>query len=187
MFISGAALTELLTNKTEEWTSKFPDRSGIVSPVTLTDKIIYLHYCNFYQWHKEDTAHDMQLNESEIGRLKRKIDTSNLDRSAMIDRIDAYFVSKLRIIPTENWSKFYINSHTLGEIIDKLSILCLKRFFAQLRLKKSAPESAEKYIREIETVEELVNYVTTCYDRFLKHLSVGKGYMPYGQFKTYGA
>jgi len=187
MFINGAALTELLTNKTEEWTSNFPDRSDIVLPETLTSKIIHLHYCNFYQWHKEDAAHSMQCDEGEIGRLKREIDTSNLTRSAMIEGIDAYFVSNLGITPVEDWSNFYINSQTLGEIIDKLSILCLKRFFAKLRSQKVAPELREKHIRDIERIEELVNYVATCYDRFLKYLSEGKGYMPCGQFKTYSA
>ena len=127
----------------------------------------------------------MEYEESKIARLKKEIDASNSKRSALIEEIDAHFVSKLGMTPTDDWSNLYINSQTLGEMIDKLSILCLKRFFIELKLEKAPSQSINIHFQNIQKIEQLLRYTIACYDRFVQHLSEGKGYMPYGQFKIY--
>lgn len=187
MFPNGATLIEIFTKKTEEWHSYFPDKSDAVSPDNFIGKTANLHYCNFYQWIREGTVRSMKCDESEIVRLKKEIDASNSERSTLIEELDAYFVSELRINRTDDWSNLYINSQTLGEIIDKLSVLCLKHFFMKLKLEKAPSRFKKNYAQSIERIEELLRYVATCYDRFSRHLSEGKGYMPHGQFKIYNS
>jgi hypothetical protein len=185
IFPSGSMIIDVFTEKTKEWISHFPEEESIILPDNLIAKIVNLHYCNYYQWIREDKVHDKKCEDGVIAQLKKEIDVSNLERCCLIEKIDAFFVSKLEIARKDDWSNLYINSQTLGEIIDKLSVLCLKRQFAELMIRKKSEKFEDINVQEIEKIEELIKYVSACYDRFLRHLEEGKGYMPFGQFKLY--
>jgi hypothetical protein len=186
MFPSSSDLVNLFDEKTREWFAHLSEKSSTLSSDDFIGKIIALHHCNFFQWIEEDKAHSTHCEESEIAHLKKEIDASNLRRSHLIDEIDSYFFFTLKITRTDNWNNLYINSQTLGEIMDKLSVLCLKRFFIGVKSKTSC-QSEGDHNRKAERIEELIEYVSECYDRFIKHLQEGKGYMPFGQLKLYGA
>jgi len=185
MFQDAMTIVAIFRKKTEEWYSCFPEESNIDATCNLIGKIINLHYRNFYQWIKEEIAHKGECDEHTLAQLKREIDASNLRRSKLIDEIDVYFVSRLGITKHDDLSNLYINSQTLGEIIDKLSILSLKQFFIELELERIALQSRKEYVQRIARINELLKYVAACFDRFLKFLKEGQAYLPYGQFKTY--
>lgn len=186
MFPRASTLVDIFTKKTEEWFSCFPEKGDIISTDSLLGKIISLHYRNFYQWTREDKVHDRGCPEIEIARLKKEINGANLERCHLIEEIDIYSALKFGIVQTDDWSDLYINSQTLGEMIGKLSVLCLKRFFLEVRLKRTSSESKDTCLQRIHKIEELIKYVSTCYDRFVSHLIQGKAYMPFGQIKIYG-
>lgn len=185
MFPSGDTLIGIFAERTKKWASYFPERCDDVRSDNLIGKTIDLHHCNYYQWIREDEVHSKKCRDSKIARLKREIDASNLKRSYLVGQIDTCFVSKLKITQKDDWSNLYINSQTLGEIIDKLSVLCLKRFFTISKLKDAPLEFKNTDPRSVDRIEELIEYVKTCYDRFISHLKQGKGHMPLGQFKIY--
>jgi hypothetical protein len=182
---TASEIVKLFIEKTEEWFSYFPEDENITLPCNIIGKLIRLHYRNFYQWIKEEKSHSGICTDKEMAELKREIDASNLKRSRIIEEIDEYFIKKLKIKEQNNWTGLYINSQSLGEICDKLSVLCLKYCFIKLALKQSSISSQE-YSILLKRVENLIKYVSECYDRFVEHLKEGKGCMISGQIKIYG-
>ncbi len=51
---------------------------------------------NMQLWHLEDEARRSDVNDAYIGRIKRKIDTTNLSRNDLIDRIDELLDRKVK-------------------------------------------------------------------------------------------
>ncbi len=183
---SAVTLVDIFTGKTREWFAYFPEKGNVVSPSSLLGKVVRLHYCNFYQWIREDKVHSRECPDSEMVQLKQEIDVSNLERCRLIEEIDTFCIAKFGTTQTDDWSGLYINSQTIGEMMGKLSVLCLKRFFLEVKLKRasSEPKSADR--KRLDKVVELIEYVSACYDRFVSNLKQGKGYMPFAQVKIYG-
>lgn len=51
---------------------------------------------NMQLWHLEDEARRSDVNDAYIGRIKRKIDITNLSRNDLIDRIDGLLERKVK-------------------------------------------------------------------------------------------
>lgn len=51
---------------------------------------------NMQLWHLEDEARRSDVNDAYIGRIKRKIDITNLSRNDLIDRIDGLLARKVK-------------------------------------------------------------------------------------------
>ena len=51
---------------------------------------------NMQLWHLEDEARRSDVNDAYIGRIKRKIDITNLSRNDLIDRIDELLERKIK-------------------------------------------------------------------------------------------
>ena len=51
---------------------------------------------NMQLWHLEDEARRSDVNDAYIGRIKRKIDITNLSRNDLIDRIDELLERKVK-------------------------------------------------------------------------------------------
>ncbi len=51
---------------------------------------------NMQLWHLEDEARRSDVNDAYIGRIKRKIDITNLNRNDLIDRIDELLERKVK-------------------------------------------------------------------------------------------
>lgn len=183
---NASTILEIFSKKTSEWFLLFPNKSDIYEGKRLLDMITTLHYCNFNQWIWEDIVHSKECSDNEIVRLKKEIDVSNLERYRLIEKIDEYFLTKLKIVQKDSWENLYINSQTLAEMIGKLSVQCLKLFYLGEGLKKISPESKDALLQQISTIRTQIKYVASCFDRFSHHLRQGKGYMPFGEIKVYG-
>ena len=76
------------------------------------------------QWHYEDIIRDPEIDPKEGMKLKRMIDSSNQNRTEMVEYIDSYFLNLYsKVTPVENAS---INSESPAWAMDRLSILILK-------------------------------------------------------------
>ena len=76
------------------------------------------------QWHYEDIIRDPEIDPVEGMKLKRMIDSSNQNRTEMVEYIDSYFLNLYsKVTPVNNAS---INSESPAWAMDRLSILILK-------------------------------------------------------------
>ncbi|WP_428330696.1 DUF4254 domain-containing protein [Mucilaginibacter sp.] len=76
------------------------------------------------QWHMEDEVRDPAIIPAEALRWKRRIDSSNQDRTDLVEVIDSYFLDKYKDIVVSASAK--INTESPAWAIDRLSILALK-------------------------------------------------------------
>ena len=76
------------------------------------------------QWHLEDIIRDENIEPLEALKIKRRIDSSNQQRTDLVEFIDSWFLQKYENITPEPDAK--INSETPAWAVDRLWILALK-------------------------------------------------------------
>lgn len=93
------------------------------------------HQANFDLWHCEDQARDPYATDAAIVATKRSIDRLNQRRNDLVERLDLALLAAAVPNPTAP-----LHSETPGLIVDRLSILSLKRFHTEEQLHRSTPE-----------------------------------------------
>jgi hypothetical protein len=86
--------------------------------------VVRQHGANFDLWHEEDEARDPQATPKRIVEIKRAIDRLNQQRNDLMERIDGALLREAG----EQRAEAPLHSETPGMMIDRLSILELKRF-----------------------------------------------------------
>ena len=88
---------------------------------------LQLHRANFDLWHLEDRARDLQATDAVIAGVKRGIDRTNQQRNDLVEQLDTALLAALQPhnLPQRDAA---MHSETAGMIVDRLSILSLKRF-----------------------------------------------------------
>src|SRR4051812_30539865 len=80
---------------------------------------------NFLLWHEEDIARIPDIDPLRMVTAKRNIDKYNQLRNSAIEAIDEWILSSLR---SDNSSSLPMHSETPGMMIDRLSIMSLKKY-----------------------------------------------------------
>ncbi len=86
-----------------------------------------LHGYNFQLWHQEDEARAKGVGDKVIGQVKRRIDSLNQARNDAIEALDEVILTRLRDT-VRTPADAPPHSETVGNIVDRLSILSLKIF-----------------------------------------------------------
>ncbi len=76
------------------------------------------------QWHLEDIIRKPDISPKEALQIKRKIDSSNQDRTDFVEELDDYFFKNFSNSSPSNDA--ILNTETPAWAIDRLSILALK-------------------------------------------------------------
>ena len=100
--------------------------SGFANPYELnTLKNLLFEKCwiDTVQWHLEDFIRKPDLDPKKGLEIKYRIDTSNQDRTDIVEKIDDYYFHKYKDIKSK---KNRINTESPGWVVDRMSILCLK-------------------------------------------------------------
>lgn len=169
-----------MESATIKWMTDEPKVIPQVANLGIKELVRGLHGCNFYSWKADDRSRG-DLDPQVIVRYKRDLDASNLMRNHFMEAIDTLCVSSLQLEIKCDLSGFILNSETLGQMLDRLSVLTLKQIFSQDRL-----ESNDERKVAAGTLSLQRGYVAECYDQFLRLLSEKKAYMlAYKQFKMY--
>lgn len=154
-----------------------------------TDRLVYdLALINTFQWHEEDKARMVGVDDQFLGEVKRSIDASNQRRTDKIEELDSRFLSWLQnadILPADETP---MNSETPGSIIDRLCILRLKVYhMRQETLRDDATkEHIEKCRDKLEVLHEQERDMDRCFDELLSDLIAKKKRLKvYFQFKMY--
>ena len=143
------------------------------------------HFFNTKLWNEEDLARRKKVSDSEIAKNKRFIDAFNQNRNDYIEKIDHFILNKISQKQSINAQQ---NSETMGSMIDRLSILCLKIFHMSLQTQrqdvlKSHIDSCSEKLKILKLQR---NDLGVCLDQLFYDLLNGSRYFKqYKQFKMY--
>lgn len=166
------------------------DRWALESPTDvetdgdLASLILVEHYCNWRLWSLENQARRTDQDDAAVAAAKREIDRWNQLRNDLIERIDEKALSEL---PRPNPAEAEQHSETAGQMIDRLSILCLKiRNMRRWAALETGTPWAKDWEKKASVLEEQREDLARCLRRLWIDCKAGRRYFKvYRQFKTY--
>lgn len=139
------------------------------------------------QWHLEDIIRDPEIDPVEALALKRRIDSSNQDRTDMVEQLDSY----LRDVQFKDVNPLpgaTINTESPAWALDRLSILALKIWHMreQAQRNDATAEHIAKCGAKLEVLQEQQKDLTEAIDALFDDIAAGRKYMKvYRQMKMY--
>ena len=138
------------------------------------------------QWHYEDIIRDPDIDPSEGMKLKRLIDSSNQNRTEMVEYIDSYFLNLYSSVTTRENAK--INTESPAWAIDRLSILILKIYHMEeeSNRKDVSEDHRNNCQKKLNVLIEQREDLSESIDQLLIDMSTGiKKMRVYKQMKMY--
>jgi len=138
------------------------------------------------QWHLEDIIRDPNISPENALVIKRRIDSSNQDRTDMVEYVDSYFLDKYKSV--EKQSNATVNTESPAWAIDRLSILALKIY--HMREEAERTDASEEHRascqKKLNILLEQREDLSTAIDELISDISNGQKYMKvYKQMKMY--
>jgi hypothetical protein len=161
----------------------------ISNPYKLKSIEYYLYLKNWIdtvQWHLEDIIRDPHIDPVAALALKRRIDSSNQDRTDLVELIDSYFFDKYKDVQIK--SSAIINTESPAWAIDRLSILHLKIYHMQQEVDRKG--SSAEHLAQCKTklgilLEQQVD-LSSAINQLLDDINSGDKKMKvYKQMKMY--
>ena len=161
-------------------------------PINPYDKKSFEHllyeknWIDTVQWHYEDIIRDPEIDPVEGMKLKRMIDSSNQNRTEMVEYIDSYFLNLYSNIDSTKEAK--VNSESPAWAIDRLSILILKIYHMDEESKRTdVSENHRKNCQyKLDVLLEQQKDLSESIDQLLEDISNGvKKMKVYKQMKMY--
>ena len=151
------------------------------------EKMIYDKcWIDTIQWHLEDIIRVPDISPDEALKIKRRIDSSNQDRTDMVEELDDYFFEKYT---NSSPSKLAIlNTETPAWAIDRLSILALKIYHMseEANRKSASDEHRKKCSAKLEGLLIQRKNLSKAIDQLLENISKGNVIIStYKQMKMY--
>ena len=138
------------------------------------------------QWHYEDIIRDPDINPQEGMKLKRLIDSSNQNRTEMVEYIDSYFLKLYSSVSPKSNAK--VNTESPAWALDRLSILILKIYHMkeESERKDVSSEHRNNCQQKLDVLIEQRQDLSESIDQLLIDLSTGdKKMRVYKQMKMY--
>ena len=138
------------------------------------------------QWHLEDIIRDENIDPTEALKIKRRIDSSNQQRTDLVEFIDSWFLQKYENIAPNSDAK--INSETPAWAVDRLSILALKVYHMSLEANRTSAdeEHRQKCSDKLNVLLEQKKDLSEAIDQLIFDIENGKVKMKvYKQMKMY--
>ena len=161
----------------------------IRNPYKLKSIEYYLYLKNWIdtvQWHLEDIIRDPHIDPVAALALKRRIDSSNQDRTDLVELIDSYFFDKYKDVQIKSCA--IINTESPAWAIDRLSILHLKIYHMQQEVDRK--DSSTEHLAQCKTklsilLEQQID-LSSAINQLLDDISTGDKKMKvYKQMKMY--
>ena len=151
------------------------------------EHLLYEKNCiDTVQWHYEDIIRDPDIDPSEGMKLKRLIDSSNQNRTEMVEYIDSYFLNLYSSVTTRENAK--VNTESPAWAIDRLSILILKIYHMEeeSNRKDVSEDHRNNCQKKLNVLIEQREDLSESIDQLLIDLSTGiKKMRVYKQMKMY--
>jgi hypothetical protein len=145
--------------------------------------VLEQHRANFDLWHEEDQARDLEATPEKIVGIKRAIDRLNQQRNDLMERIDLMLMDEAG----EQRTEAPLHSETPGMMIDRLSILELKRFHTEEEIARAADEKhVRRNQRRLSVLNEQRDDLRDALDALWAEVMSGKRrFKLYRQMKMY--
>ena len=154
---------------------------------TLLEHLLYRKcWIDTVQWHCEDIIRDPYIDPIAALKLKRQIDSSNQDRTDMVEYIDSYFLEKYKHVSVNDNASINTESPAWG--IDRLSILALKIYHMNEEATRTDADQSHKdgCQKKLDVLLEQRDDLSSAIDTLLKDIEKGVKYMKvYKQMKMY--
>jgi hypothetical protein len=163
------------------------DASPLDAGTTFEDCVIAQHWQNFALWHEEDKARDTHANDAQIAAVKRRIDQLNQHRNDLTERCDELLLAFL----CEQGLPLFgaeLHTETPGMILDRLSILSLKRYHTLEQTERNdvGSEHIARNRARLQTLEEQRSDLANSLDILWQRILNGeRGFKVYRQLKMY--
>ena len=144
-----------------------------------------LQLVNTFQWHEEDRSRAHDAGDAVLAAVKRSIDASNRRRVQTIDALDTHLVQVSAHLGTRNPTAA-LHSETPGSIIDRLTVLALKRYHLAEALATADAATVASLQPRLDTVGEQFEDLAGCLTRLLDDIAAGRVRLKlYRQVKVY--
>ena len=151
------------------------------------DNLLYAKcWIDTAQWHMEDEIRNPEIAPADALTWKRRIDSSNQDRTDIVEEIDSYFLNKYKNVQPVPSAR--INTESPAWAIDRLSILALKIYHMNEEvLRINADESRLRLRKEkLAILLQQRTDLSLAIDELIEDIENGKKYMKvYRQMKMY--
>jgi hypothetical protein len=156
---------------------------GPVVEQGFDDLVLEQHRANFDLWHEEDQARDPKATPERIVAVKKAIDRLNQRRNDLMERIDRMLLAGAG----EQRAEAPLHSETPGMMIDRLSILELKRFHTEEEIGRAAgDEHAQRNQQRLAVLKEQREDLRNALDALWAEVMSGKRrFKLYRQMKMY--
>lgn len=156
-------------------------------PKHTIDHLLYLKcWIDTMQWHMEDLVRDPKINAEKGLYWKRRIDTSNQERTDTVEYIDAFYLNEFKYTQAKPGAR--VNTESLAWALDRLSILALKIYHMELETqRKDASEKHRKDCQQkLNILQEQRRDLSTSIDELIADILAGeKRIKVYKQMKMY--
>lgn len=181
--ISIKNILDLQKEKVENWHNEV-----VFTKTELPFKFIEEnHHFNFSLWHEEDIARIKDIDPLRIVEAKRNIDKFNQARNNAMEKIDEWVLYTLQNDNVDAVNA-KLHSETPGMMIDRLSIMALKRYHMHeesVRIDASN-EHRENCGNKVKILDEQIQDLSNCLeDVFLKLRNGNLKFKVYRQLKMY--
>lgn len=146
--------------------------------------VVEQHRANFDLWHEEDQARDAKATPERIVEIKRAIDRLNQRRNDLMERIDLLLLAEAG----EQREEAPLHSESPGMMIDRLSILDLKRFHTEEEIARAGGDEqhARRNRERLVVIEEQRNDLRDALDALWSDVLAGRRrFKLYRQMKMY--
>jgi len=138
------------------------------------------------QWHLEDIIREPSIDPVQALTIKRRIDTSNQERTDLVEVIDNIIFRELQDVKALPGAA--INTETPGWAIDRLSILALKVYHMNIEANRKDANEQHRINcnNKLQVLLEQKNDMFIAIDQLLEDLFAGRKKMKlYKQMKMY--
>ena len=138
------------------------------------------------QWHLEDIVRDPEINPVAALALKRRIDSSNQDRTDLVETIDSYFYTLYHDV--QRLPEATINTESPAWAVDRLSILALKIYHMREQVERTDASAEHRATcqQKLNVLLEQQVDLSTAIDQLLADIEAGRKWMKvYKQMKMY--
>lgn len=153
---------------------------------TIEHTLYAKNWIDAVQWHLEDIIRDPEIDPVAALALKRRIDSSNQDRTDMVEEIDSFFRDKFASVAVK--ADATINTESPAWALDRLSILALKIYHMQAELQRTdaSPEHLARCKAKLDVLLQQRVDLSLAIDQLLDDIAAGRKYMKvYRQMKMY--
>lgn len=155
-------------------------------PGTL-DRLLY-HKCwiDTVQWHLEDIIRNPEIDPAEALKIKRRIDSSNQERTDMVEYVDSYLLDKYKeVVPAADAR---LNTETPAWAVDRLSILALKLYHMARETERTDVDEAHRAAcrQKLDVLRLQQADLSQAIEELIEDIEAGRKFMKtYKQMKMY--